>query len=43
MPAFGATLSDEELWAVLAYIKSHWKTPELLSARAEMIRNAARR
>ncbi len=24
MPAFGTQLSDEELWAVLAYIKSTW-------------------
>lgn len=24
MPAFGAQLSDEEIWAVLAYIKSTW-------------------
>lgn len=24
MPAFGRTLSDEQVWAVLAYIKSSW-------------------
>lgn len=24
MPAFNGTLSDEEIWAVLAYIKSRW-------------------
>jgi mono/diheme cytochrome c family protein len=24
MPAFGQALSDEEIWAVLAYIKSSW-------------------
>ncbi|MCP8690009.1 c-type cytochrome [Marinobacterium sedimentorum] len=24
MPAFGALLSDEQVWAVLAFIKSHW-------------------
>ncbi len=24
MPAFGATLSDDEIWAVLAYIESRW-------------------
>ena len=24
MPAFGGTLSDDEIWAVLAYIKSTW-------------------
>jgi mono/diheme cytochrome c family protein len=28
MPAFGATLSDREIWAVLSYIKSTWP-PEL--------------
>lgn len=43
MPAFGGKLSDDEIWAVLAFIKSHWKTRELLDARAEMVRNAARR
>jgi mono/diheme cytochrome c family protein len=43
MAAFGGKLTDEEIWAVLAYIKSHWKTPEVLSARAEMMRNAAQR
>lgn len=39
MPAFGGKLSDEQMWAVLAYIKSHW-TSEVLRARAEMTRNA---
>lgn len=24
MPAFGGTLSDEEIWAVIAFIKSRW-------------------
>lgn len=43
MPAFGGKLSDDHIWAVLAFIKSHWKTKELLDARAEMVRNAARR
>lgn len=43
MPAFGGKLSDDDIWAVLAFIKSHWKTKELLDARAEMVRNAARR
>jgi mono/diheme cytochrome c family protein len=38
MPAFGGKLSDDEIWAVLAYIKSHWKSAELLAARAEMTR-----
>ena len=40
MPAFAGTLSDQEIRAVLAYIKSHWKTPALLAAREEIIRNA---
>jgi mono/diheme cytochrome c family protein len=43
MPAFGGTLSDEEIWAVLSFIASHWKTKELLQARAEMIRNMRKR
>ena len=38
MPAFGDKLSDEDIWAVLAYIKSHWKSPEVLGARADMTR-----
>src|SRR3954468_12703759 len=43
MPAFGSKLSDDEIWAVLSFIASRWKTRELLEARAEMIRNANRR
>ena len=43
MPVFGGKLSDEEIWAVLAFIKSHWKTKALLEAREEMMRNSARR
>jgi len=39
MPAFAGTLSDDEIWAVLAYLKSRWP-PELLPVRAEMLRNA---
>jgi len=39
MPAFGGKLSDAEIWAVLAYLKSHWRTPEVLAARAEMTGN----
>ena len=31
MPAFGAILTDEQIWAVLAYIKSKW--PEKIQAR----------
>jgi mono/diheme cytochrome c family protein len=40
MPAFGGKLKDEEIWAVLAFIKRHWNSPKLLAARAEMLRNA---
>jgi len=38
MPAFAGKLSDEEIWAVLAYLKSHWTSAEVLAARAEMSR-----
>ena len=38
MPAFAGKLSDEDIWAVLAYIKSHWTSREVLQARAEMTR-----
>jgi mono/diheme cytochrome c family protein len=38
MPAFGQTLSDEEIWAVLAYIKSRW--PEEIRARQAEITRA---
>lgn len=31
MPGFSATLSDEEIWAILAYIKSTW--PEHIRQR----------
>jgi len=33
MPAFGGTLSDDDIWAVLAYIKSRWPT-EIRRAQA---------
>ena len=42
MPAFKGKLTDDEIWAVLAYIKSRW-TQQVLPARAEMMRNAAGR
>ena len=42
MPAFGGKLSDEEIWAVLAYIKSTW--PKQARAwQTEVNRNAAQR
>lgn len=40
MPAFGDTLSDEEIWAVLAYIKSTWP-PEIREAQ-EAVNQQAR-
>jgi len=42
MPAFGGRLSDEDIWAVLAYVKSAW--PEKIRrAQVEITRNAERR
>jgi len=38
MPAFRDKLSDEEIWAVLAYIKSHWSA-EVRAMRTEMFGN----
>ena len=35
MPAYAAVLGDDEIWAVLAYIKSRWPAPVL--ARQESI------
>lgn len=37
MPAFGTMLSDAEIWAVLAYIKSSWP-PELQAAQESVNR-----
>ena len=42
MPAFKDKLSDQEIWAVLSFIESHWKTKDVQAARAEMIRNVKR-
>jgi mono/diheme cytochrome c family protein len=42
MPVFGETLSDQEIWAVLAFIKSHWQSTDVLAARQEMMRNLRR-
>ena len=36
MPGFANVLSDEEIRAVLAYIASHWRSKEVLDARAQM-------
>lgn len=38
MPAYAGILRDEEIWAVLAYIKSQWKSREVLEARAALDR-----
>lgn len=43
MPAFAGKLSDEEIWAVLAYLKTHWTSADVLAARAEMTRNVEKR
>jgi mono/diheme cytochrome c family protein len=42
MSAFAGTLSDEEIWAVLAYIKSFWPS-EIRKAQHEMTRERDRR
>ena len=41
MPAFQSVLSDDEIRAVLAYIKSHWSA-KVLEWRAEALRNLER-
>ena len=43
MPAFAGKLTDDEIWAVLAFIKSRWKSGVVLDARAEMLRNLRER
>lgn len=43
MPAFGGKLSDDEIWAVLAFIKSRWTSREVREARAQMSASAAAR
>ena len=42
MPAFSKQLTDDEIWAVLAYIKSTW-SDEIRRAQSEITRDAARR
>ncbi len=37
MPAFGERLSDEEIWSVLAYIRSRW-SDKIRAANAELER-----
>lgn len=38
MPGFAGRLSDDEIWAALAFIKSKWPA-RVQSAREEMLRN----
>ena len=40
MPGFGEKLSDREIWAALAYIKSRW--PEPVRQRQAMINERMR-
>ena len=40
MPGFGDTLSDQEIWDVLAYIKSHWPEEMQEYQRAVTMRDA---
>ena len=42
MPAFGGKLTDDEIWAVLTFIKSRWTSGELLQARRQMAGGAAK-
>lgn len=42
MPAFSVPLSDDEIWAVLAYIKSSWPS-DIRRAQHEMTRERDRR
>lgn len=41
MPAFKGRLADEEIWAVLAYIKSRW--PEEIRRKQAAIDEASKR
>ena len=43
MPAFAGVLKDDEIRAVLAYIKTYWKSPDVLAAREKMTRNERKR
>jgi mono/diheme cytochrome c family protein len=42
MPAFAGQLSDEDIWAVFAFIKSTWPD-KIQAAQAQTTREAARR
>jgi mono/diheme cytochrome c family protein len=43
MPVYRGVLRDEEIWSVLAYIKSHWTSREVLATRAQINRQARSR
>ena len=43
MPGFAGKLSDDEIWAVLAFIKSRWTSREVREARAQMSASASTR
>jgi mono/diheme cytochrome c family protein len=43
MPGFAGKLSDDEIWAVLAFIKSRWTSREVREARAQMAASAGAR
>ena len=36
MPGFSDRLDDEQIWAVIAFIKSHWQEPEIADATDEI-------
>jgi len=40
MPAFAGKLADDDIWAVLAFIKSRWTSREVREARAQFNRQA---
>jgi mono/diheme cytochrome c family protein len=42
MPEFGSALSDDEIWAVLAYIASRW-SPRARAHQASVTREAGAR
>jgi S-disulfanyl-L-cysteine oxidoreductase SoxD len=42
MPAFGSALTDEDIWAVLAYIKSSWPQ-DIRKAQREITLKSDRR
>jgi len=39
MPAFGGTLTDQQIWEVIAYIKSRW-SPRMLDAQIQITKRA---